>query len=165
MDMEAYKQKVIMLLGEYHKRETQIKLLKVEYQALEQLTPSVSAVSYDQIAAQTNKVTSMVECEMQRMEQFPEQLSKIQEQIIRLELQNKKVDVILEALSEPYQSLLKWKYIELLPWSSVYQRCRGYSEDYVRKDLNVKALQMFISLCYPETNQVGLFADYRSDDR
>ena len=129
MDMEAYKQKAIVLLGEYHKREAQVKLLKIEYQALEQL-------------------------------------AKIQRQITWLELQNKKVDVILESLSEPYQSLLKWKYIELLPWVMVYQRCAGYSEDYVKKELNAKSLLMFISLYYPETNQVGLFAEgCRSDNR
>ena len=61
MDMEAYKQKAIVLLGEYHKREAQVKLLKIECQALEQLAPGVSAVSYDQMAAHTNKVASMVE--------------------------------------------------------------------------------------------------------
>lgn len=166
MDMEAYKQKAIVLLGEYHKREAQMKLLKIECQALEQLAPGVSAVNYDQMSAHTNKVASMVEGEVQRIEQLPEQLAKLQRQITWLELQNKKVDVILESLSEPYQSLLKWKYIELLPWVMVYQRCAGYSEDYVRKNLNVRALQMFISLYYPETNQVGLFAEgCRSDNR
>ncbi len=166
MDMEGYRQKAIVLLGEYHKREAQVKLLKIEYQALEQLAPGVSAVSYDQMAVHTNKVASMVEGEVQRIEQLPEQLAKLQRQITWLELQNKKVDVILESLSELYRSLLKWKYIELLPWVMVYQRCAGYSEDYVRKNLNVRALQMFISLYYPETNQVGLFAEgCRSDDR
>ena len=74
MDMEAYKQKAIVLLGEYHKREAQVKLLKIECQALEQLAPGVSAVSYDQMAAHTNKVASMVEGEVQRIEQLPEQL-------------------------------------------------------------------------------------------
>ncbi len=108
----------------------------------------------------------MVEGEVQRMEQLPEQLAKIQRQIAWLKMQNKKIDVILESLSDPYRSLLKLKYIELLPWVRVYQQCAGYSEDYVRKNLNTRALQMFISLYYPETNQVGLFAEgCRRDDR
>jgi len=166
MDMEAYKQKAIVLLGEYHKREAQVKLLKIEYQALEELTPGVSAVNYNQIAAHTNKVASMVEGEVQRIEQLPEQLAKIQRQITWLKMQNRKIDAVLESLSDPYRSLLKLKYIELLPWVSVHQRCTGYSEDYVRKNLNTRALQMFISLYYPETNQVGLFSEgCRCDDR
>ena len=88
MDMEAYKQKAIVLLGEYHKREAQVKLLKIECQALEEMLPGVSAVNYDQMAAHTNKVASMVEGEVQRIEQLPEQLAKLQRQITWLELQN-----------------------------------------------------------------------------
>ena len=37
----------------------------------------------------------MVEGEVQRIEQLPEQLAKLQRQITWLELQNKKVDVIV----------------------------------------------------------------------
>lgn len=157
MELKEYKKKALVLLGEYHKREAQIKLLEVEYQAMEQLMPGVSAVSYDRVSAHTNKISSAVEGAVQRIEQLPEQLEKIQRQITFLELQNKKIDVILESLTDPYRSLLRWKYIELLPWVSVYQKCAGYSEDYVRKNLNTRALQMFVSLYYPETNQVGLF--------
>ena len=61
MDLKKYKEEAIALLGEYHKREAQIKLLEIEYQAMEQLTPGVRAVSYDQVSAHTNKIASPVE--------------------------------------------------------------------------------------------------------
>ena len=66
MDLKKYKEEAIALLGEYHKREAQIRLLEVEYQAMEQLTPGVCAVSYDQVNAHTNKIASPVEGAVQR---------------------------------------------------------------------------------------------------
>lgn len=157
MELEEYKQKATILLGEYHKREAQIKLLQIEYQALEQLKPGISAVSYDQISARTNKVSSSVESEVERIEHLPEDLAKIQKQIVLLRMQNQKVDVILETIVEPFRSVLKIKYIDLLPWIRVYPKCFGYSEDYVRGEMKDRALVMFISLYYPEINNVGLF--------
>jgi len=156
--VEGYKKKAIVLLGEYHKREAQIKLLEIEYQAMEQLTPGVSAVSYDQMSAHTNKISSMVEGEVQRIEQLPADLAKIRKQIIWLKMQNQKIDIALEAIQQPYKTILQQKYIELYPWVRVYQMCPGYSEEYIRGELKHKALEMFISLYYPEVNNTGLFA-------
>ena len=89
--MEGYKKKAIVLLGEYHQREAQIKLLEVEYQAMEQLAPSISAVNYDQISAHTNKISSMVESEVARIENLPEQLKELNEKIVLLRLKNVKI--------------------------------------------------------------------------
>lgn len=157
--MEGYKKKAIVLLGEYHKREARIKLLEIEYQAMEQLTPGVSAVSYDQVSAHTNKISSMVEGEVQRIEQLPADLAKIRKQIVWLKMQNQKIDIALDAMTEPYKTILKQKYIELFPWIRVYPMCKGYSEEYIRGDLNDKALMMFISLYYSEVNNTELFAE------
>lgn len=166
MDLKKYKKEAVVLLGGYHKRETQIRLLEVEYQAMEQLTPGVSAVNYKQLSAHANKVASPVEGAVQSIEQLPEDLAKIRKQIIWMQTQNRKIDVVLSAMTEPYRSLIRLRYMDMKPWTLVYPKCSGYSEDYVRKNLNERALQMFISLYYPETNQVGLFAEgCRSDDR
>lgn len=159
MDLKKYKEEVIALLGEYHKREAQIRLLEVEYQAMEQLTPGVRAVSYDQVSAHTNKIVSPVEGAVQSIEQLPEDLEKIRKQIIWMQTQNRKIDVVLSAMTEPYRSLIQLRYIDMQPWTLVYPKCSGYSEEYVRGELNDKALNMFVSVYYPETNHVGLFAD------
>lgn len=167
MDLKKYKEKALVLLGEYHKREAQIQLLEVEYKAMEQLLPGVNAVSYDRIGAHTNKISSAVEGEVQRMEQLPDELVKIRKQIVWMRTQNQKVDIVLAAMTEPYRTVIQLKYIELLPWIRVYPKCAGYSEEYVRKELSEKSLLMFISLYYPETNQIGLFSEdgYRDNDR
>lgn len=157
MILEAYKKKAIDLLGSYRKRETAIRLLQVELQAMEQLAPSIGAVSYQQMAAHTNKVSKPTEGEVLRREQRPQQLEDLRNKIVLLRLQNQKIDLILESLADPYRTLLRLKYVKALPWAVVCQQCTGYSEDYVRKNLNARALQMFVSLYYPETNQVGLF--------
>lgn len=157
--MEGYKKKAIMLLGEYHKREAQIKLLEIEYQAMEQLTPGVSALSYDQMSAHTNKVSSPVESAVQNIERLPEDLAKIRKQIIWMRAQNRKIDIVLDAMTEPYRTIAKLKYIELLPWIRVYEKCPGYSEEYIRGELKNRTIDMFISLYYPETNAIGLFAE------
>lgn len=159
MDLKEYKKKALVLLGEYHKREAQIKLLEVEYQAMEQLMPGVSAVSYDQVSAHTNKISSPVEGAVQRIEQLPENLAKIRKQIVWMQTQNQKVDVVLSAMTEPYRSLIQLRYMDMQPWTLVYPKCSGYSEEYVRGELNDKALNMFVSVYYPETNHVGLFAE------
>ena len=165
--MERYKKKAIVLLGEYHKREVQIKLLEVECQAMEQLVPGVSALSYDQMSAHTNKVSSPVESAVQNIERLPEDLAKIRKQIIWMQTQNRKIDITLDAMTEPCRTVVKLKYMELLPWIQVYPKCAGYSEEYIRKELSEKALLMFISLYYPETNRIGLFAEdgYRDENR
>lgn len=167
MDLKEYKKKALVLLGEYHKREAQIKLLEVEYRAMEQLMPGVSAVNYDQVSAHTNKISSPVEGAVQRIEQLPEDLAKIRKQIIWMQAQNRKVDIVLDAMTEPCRTVVQLKYIELLPWIQVYPKCAGYSEEYIRKELSEKALLMFISLYYPETNRIGLFAEngYRDENR
>lgn len=159
MDLKEYKKKALVLLGEYHKREAQIKLLEVEYQAMEQLMPGVSAVSYDQVSAHTNKISSPVEGTVQRIEQLPDDLDRIRKRIVWLKLQNQKVDVVLSAMTEPYRSLIQLRYMDMQPWTLVYPKCSGYSEEYVRGELNDKALNMFVSVYYPETNHVGLFAE------
>lgn len=158
MDLKKYKEEAIVLLGEYHKREAQIRLLEVEYQAMEQLTPGVSAVSYDQVNAHTNKIVSPVEGAVQRAEKLQDDLDRIRKRIVWLKLQNQKIDVVLSAMTEPYRSLIQLRYIDMKPWKLVCPRCAGYSEEYVRKELSEKALLMFISLYYPETNMIGLFA-------
>lgn len=159
MDLKKYKEEAIALLGEYHKREAQIRLLEVEYQAMEQLTPCVSAVSYDQVGAHTNKISSPVEGAVQRAEKLPDDLTRIRKRIVWLRLQNQKIDVVLSAMTEPYRSLIQLRYMDMQPWTLVYPKCSGYSEEYVRGELNDKALGMFVSVYYPETNHVGLFAD------
>ncbi len=156
MDLKKYKEEAIALLGEYHKREAQIRLLEVEYQAMEQLMPGVRAVSYDQVSAHTNKIVSPVENQVLRL---PDDLDRIRRQIVLLKLQNKKIDVVLSAMTEPYRSLIQLRYMDMQPWTLVYPKCSGYSEEYVRGELNDKALNMFVSIYYPETNHVGLFAD------
>lgn len=156
MDLKKYKEEAIALLGEYHKREAQIRLLEVEYQAMEQLTPGVSAVSYDQVSAHTNKIVSPVENQVLRP---PDDLDRIRKRIVWLKLQNQKIDVVLSAMTEPYRSLIQLRYIDMQPWMLVYPKCSGYSEEYVRGELNDKALNMFVSIYYPETNHVGLFAE------
>lgn len=158
MDLKKYKEEAIVLLGEYHKREAQIRLLEVEYQAMEQLTPGVSVVSYDQVNAHTNKIVSPVEGAVQRAEKLQDDLDRIRKRIVWLKLQNQKIDVVLSAMTEPYRSLIQLRYIDMKPWTLVCPRCSGYSEEYVRKELSEKALLMFISLYYPETNMIGLFA-------
>ena len=157
--MEGYKKKAIMLLGEYHKREAQIKLLEIEYQAMEQLVPGVSALSYDQMSAHTNKVSSPVESAVQNIERLPEDLAKIRKQIIWMQTQNRKIDIALDAMTEPYRTIARLKYIELLPWIRVYEKCPGYSEEYIRGELRNRTIDMFISLYYLETNAIGLFAE------
>lgn len=159
MDLKEYKKKALVLLGEYHKREAQIKLLEVEYQAMEQLMPGVSAVSYDHVSAHTNKIVSPVEGAVQRAEKLPDDLDRIRKRIVWLKLQNQKVDVVLSAMTEPYRSLIQLRYMDMQPWTLVYPKCSGYSEEYVRGELNDKALNMFVSVYYPETNHVGLFAE------
>lgn len=159
MDLKKYKEEAIALLGEYHKREAQIRLLEVEYQAMEQLTPGVRAVSYDQVNAHTNKIASPVEGAVQRAEKLPDDLARIRKRIVWLKLQNQKIDVVLSAMTEPYRSLIQLRYMDMQPWTLVYPKCSGYSEEYVRGELNDKALNMFVSIYYPETNHVGLFAD------
>lgn len=159
MDLKKYKEEAIALLGEYHKREAQVRLLEVEYQAMEQLTPGVSAVSYDQVNAHTNKIVSPVEGAVQRAEKLPDDLDRIRKRIVWLKLQNQKIDVVLSAMTEPYRSLIQLRYMDMQPWTLVYPKCSGYSEEYVRGELNDKALNMFVSVYYPETNHVGLFAD------
>lgn len=159
MDMKKYKEEAIALLGGYHKRETQIKLLEAEYQAMEQLTPGVSAVNYKQIGAHTNKIASPVEGAVQQAEKLPDDLDRIRKRIAWLKLQNQKVDVVLSAMTEPYRSLIQLRYMDMKPWALVYPKCSGYSEEYVRGILNDKALTMFVSVYYPETNHVGLFAE------
>lgn len=159
MDLKKYKEEAVVLLGGYHKREAQIRLLEVEYQAMEQLTPGVSAVNYKQISAHTNKVASPVEGAVQQAEKLPDDLDRIRRRIVWLKLQNQKIDVVLSAMTEPYQSLIKLRYIDMQPWTLVCPKCYGYSEEYVRGELNDKALNMFVSVYYPETNHVGLFAD------
>ena len=159
MDLKKYKEEAIALLREYHKREAQIRLLEVEYQAMEQLTPDVSAVSYDQVSAHTNKIVSPVEGAVQRAEKLPDDLARIRKRIVWLKLQNQKIDVVLSAMTEPYRSLIQLRYMDMQPWTLVYPKCSGYSEEYVRGELNDKALNMFVSIYYPETNHVGLFAD------
>lgn len=159
MDLKKYKEEAIALLGEYHKREAQVRLLEVEYQAMEQLTPGVSAVSYDQVNAHTNKIVSPVEGAVQRAEKLPDDLDRIRKRIVWLKLQNQKIDVVLSAMTEPYRSLIQLRYMDMQPWTLVYPKCSGYSEEYVRGELNDKALNMFVSIYYPETNHVGLFAD------
>lgn len=159
MDLKKYKEEAIALLREYHKREAQIRLLEVEYQAMEQLTPGVRAVSYDQVGAHTNKISSPVEGAVQRAEKLPDDLARIRKRIVWLKLQNQKIDVVLYAMTEPYRSLIQLRYIDMQPWMLVYPKCSGYSEEYVRGELNDKALNMFVSIYYPETNHVGLFAD------
>lgn len=159
MDLKEYKRKALMLLGEYHKREAQIKLLEVEYKAMEQLTPGISAVSYDGISAHTNKVSSPVEGLVQEIEHLPEDLAKIRKQIIWMQTQNRKIDITLDAMTEPYRTIARLKYIELLPWIRVYEKCPGYSEEYIRGELKNRTIDMFISLYYLETNAIGLFAE------
>ena len=146
--MEGYKKKAIVLLGEYRQREAQIRLLEVEYQAMEQLMPGVSAVSYDQINAHTNKISSMVETEMVRLENLPDQLKELHEKIVLLRLKNQQIDIVLNAMPEPYKSLLQFRYIKKKPWTKVCQKCVGYTEEHVRGYLKNKALEMFISLYY-----------------
>lgn len=157
--MEGYKKKAIVLLGEYHKREVQIKLLEIEYQAMEQLVPGVSALSYDQMSVHTNKVSSPVESAVQNIERLPEDLAKIRKQIIWMQTQNRKIDITLDAMTEPYRTIAKLKYIELLPWIRVYEKCPGYSEEYIRGELRNRTIDMFISLYYPEANAIGLFEE------
>ena len=159
MDLKKYKEEAIALLREYHKREAQIRLLEVEYQAMEQLTPGVRAVSYDQVSAHTNRISSPVEGAVQQAEKLPDDLDRIRRRIVWLKLQNQKIDVVLSAMTEPYRSLIQLRYIDMQPWTLVYPKCSGYSEEYVRGELNDKALNMFVSVYYPETNHVGLFAD------
>lgn len=159
MDLKKYKEEAIALLGEYHKREAQIRLLEVEYQAMEQLTPGVRAVSYDQVSAHTNKISSPVEGAVQQAEKLPDDLDRIRRRIVWLKLQNQKIDVVLSAMTEPYRSLIQLRYMDMQPWTLVYLKCSGYSEEYARGELNDKALNMFVSIYYPETNHVGLFAD------
>ena len=156
MDLKKYKEDAIALLGEYHKREAQVRLLEVEYRAMEQLTPGVRAVSYDQVSAHTNKIVSPVENQVLRL---PDDLDRIRRRIVLLKLQNQKIDVVLSAMTEPYRSLIQLRYIDMQPWTLVYPKCSGYSEEYVRGELNDKALNMFVSVYYPETNHVGLFAE------
>ena len=159
MDLKKYKEEAIALLGEYHKREAQIRLLEVEYQAMEQLTPGVRAVSYDQVSAHSNKISTQVEGAVQREEKMTDDLARIRKRIVWLKLQNQKIDVVLYAMTEPYRSLIQLRYMDMQPWMLVYPKCSGYSEEYVRGELNDKALNMFVSVYYPETNHVGLFAD------
>jgi len=149
--VEGYKKKAIVLLGEYHKREAQAKLLEMEYQAMEQLAPGVSAVSYDQMSAHTNKVSSMVENEVARLENLPDQLKELNEKIVLLRLKNQQIDIVLDAMSEPYKSLLRLRYIDRKPWAIVCQACKGYSEEHVRGYFNDKALHMFSNLYYSES--------------
>ena len=153
--MEGYKKKAIVLLGEYHKREVQIKLLEIEYQAMEQLVPGVSALSYDQMSAHTNKVSSMVENGVARLESLPDQLKELKEKIVLLRLKNQQIDIVLEDMSEPYQSLLRLRYVDKKPWIVVCQNCKGYSEKYIRGYFKDKALDMFINSYYPEKHFCG----------
>lgn len=155
--MEGYKKKVIALLSEYHKREAQIKLLEIEYHAMEQLTPGVCAVRYEQVSAHTNKISSAVENEVAHLESLLEQLNALNEKLILLRLTNQKIDLILESMTAPYSNLLRLRYVENQSWYKVCRACPGYAEEYVRGVLNEKALTMFASLYYPEVNQVGLF--------
>ena len=85
--------------------------------------------------------------------------ARIRKRIVWLKLQNQKIDVVLYAMTEPYRSLIQLRYMDMQPWTLVYLKCSGYSEEYVRGELNDKALNVFVSIYYPETNHVGLFAD------
>ena len=125
-------------------------MLEMEYQAMEQLAPGVSAVSYDQMSAHTNKVSSMVENEVARLENLPDQLKELNEKIVLLRLKNQQIDIVLDAMQEPYKSLLRIRYIDRKPWAVVCQKCVGYSEKYIRGYFKEKALEIFVNMFYSE---------------
>ncbi len=137
------KAEAIELLSGYHQRQSQIRLLRLEADALAQLPPTVPAAVYNNVATANGSHSSSVEHIAQKREQ---QCADLHKQITQLEGLNHKIDAVLAEITEPYHSILHCKYIKQQTWRSVAEQCVGYSFDYLRKELNHKALGLFVGL-------------------
>ncbi len=150
MDKKRQREKAAELLRGYKERQTVIKVLQIDIETLQKLqTPSVKAAVCDGLhTGKTNRIASPVEAEALQGEKRQEQIRKIERQIGALQLKNQEIDIVLEALPELYRAILRLRYIEGRPWVQVGQRCSGYSEEYIRADLNRKALDEFAEIYY-----------------
>ncbi len=137
------RQQAIELLRAYRQREAQIRLLRLETDALEQLPPTVPIAVYGDNTGGSAESSSSVEQIIQQREQ---KRTRLHRQSRQLEAVNHKIDSILNEIKEPYRMILDCRYIQQQTWHSVAKEYKGYSSEYLRKELNRKALSMFVGL-------------------
>ena len=148
MDKEERRRKTIKMLRDYKSTKAAIMTYRIDLQMLDTLMiNSNMAVRYDQPSSgPTNKVTSKVLEEVIDLEQRREQINA---QLIWLQSQIDKVDMALDCLDPPYETLLKLKYIEGRRWAEIYPRL-NYSEEYIRTKINERALEMIADYLFPQ---------------
>lgn len=106
--MNEYK-KVEAMLYNYKNTKIQIKNLKLDLEALENNYDGVSAISYEEKSAPTNKFNSAVENEVINRE---EKIKRLKSKIRLKEIQTEKIDNIIESLEERDKYIIEEYYIK-----------------------------------------------------
>lgn len=158
---ELRKQTIGMLL-DYKRTEAVIQIYSIELMALNEGIEDDSvyyegmAVAYNKISSgKTNKVTSPVEDKAAAIEARQKFL---RQKIRELKSQNQKINHVLDTLPSLYSKLLRERYIDGNEWKDVTRSIGySYSQQYVQKELNEKALNMAVGYLFPDVYNIGLF--------
>ena len=160
--LQKCRQETIRKLTEYKRNEAAIVMYNIELNNLRESIEDDScyfddmAMAYDTVyTGKTNKVSSPVENKIIAMQ---EQEKILRRQIRELKAQNRKIDHILDCLPQLYSKLLRERHINGNEWKDVTAAIGySYSQQYVQKELNEKALNMATGYLFPELYNVWLF--------
>ena len=149
MDKKEYREKAAELLRGYRQRNAAARMIELDIETLKNMPDtSTHAIDYSEPkSGKTNKIASSVESIVLSGERREAKILELQNKLIRVNIINQEIDMILASMTEDYSKILKLRYIKGLTWVQV-SFWLDYSDSYIRRDLNRAALDEFIGIYY-----------------
>lgn len=149
MDKKEYREKAAELLRGYKQRHVAARMIDLDIETLKNMPDtSAHAIDYSKPkSGKTNKIVSSVESIVLDGERREAKILELQNKLIRVNIINQEIDMILASMTEDYSKILKLRYIKGLTWVQV-SFWLDYSDSYIRKDLNRAALDEFVGIYY-----------------
>jgi sigma-70, region 4 len=149
MDKKEYREKAAELLRGYKQRNAAARMIELDIETLKNMPDtSTHAIDYSKPkSGKTNKIASSVESIVLSGERREAKILELQNKLIRVNIINQEIDMILASMTEDYSKILKLRYIKGLTWVQV-SFWLDYSDSYIRRDLNRAALDEFIGIYY-----------------
>ena len=155
--MKDYLQETMECLGNYKECKVKLEAKKAflnmlkENRANRDREVGIKSITYDEIPAKTNKVTSKVE--MIAIKNIQMELD-LEEEIDSLQFYLTRINLIMLDLKEEWRQLLELKYIEGYTWEYVSRKtglsestCRRYAKDGAKAFANkIKGEESYIDL-------------------
>lgn len=143
---EQRRRKTIDCLSNHTRNKVHLRLLRSTLIELESTTADgLGAVDYDRVAAgKTNKITSVAE---NAVIQKDDERRRLQRDMAALQGKIERLEIALSHLPHAQRTLLELRYFEHLTWRQIALHV-AYSEEYLRRQLHYKALDLLASYLF-----------------